>query len=197
MSAILPEVLVVDVEATCWQGPRPPGEQNEIIEVGVCLLDPVSGERSRGRSILVRPQRSSVSPFCTELTTLTQEMVDGGLELAAACELLREQYQSPQRIWASYGAYDRKQFRSQCTAFEVEYPFSAEHINVKARFAATDELPRPVGMAGALKRLGLPLEGTHHRGGNDAWNIAAILGYLLVDRQANLQELVRASSETG
>jgi inhibitor of KinA sporulation pathway (predicted exonuclease) len=196
VSAILPEVLIVDVEATCWQGPRPSGEQNEIIEIGVCLLDPANGERSRRQSILVRPRRSSVSPFCTELTTLTQEMVDGGLEFAAACELLREQYQSPQRVWASYGAYDRNQFRSQCAAFEVEYPFSEAHINVKARFAAMDELPRPVGMAGALKRLGLPLEGTHHRGDADAWNIAAILRYLLVERQLTVQELVHASSET-
>jgi inhibitor of KinA sporulation pathway (predicted exonuclease) len=31
----------------------------------------------------------------------------------------------------------------------------------------------------ALAVLGLPLEGTHHRGGDDAWNIAAILGHLL------------------
>ena len=29
-------------------------------------------------------------------------------------------------------------------------------------------------MSEALKRMGLPLEGTHHRGGDDAWNIAAI-----------------------
>jgi len=28
--------------------------------------------------------------------------------------------------------------------------------------------------------LGLPLEGTHHRGGDDAWNIAAILSALLL-----------------
>ena len=31
----------------------------------------------------------------------------------------------------------------------------------------------------ALRLLGLPLEGTHHRGGDDAWNIAAVLLALL------------------
>ncbi len=35
-------------------------------------------------------------------------------------------------------------------------------------------------MDAALARLGLPLEGTHHRGGDDIWNIAAILGQLLL-----------------
>jgi len=191
---MLSEILVVDVEATCWRGPRPPGELNEIIEIGVCLLDPVTGDRSRKRSILVRPQRSSVSPFCTELTTLTQADVDTGIDFAAACELLREEYQSPQRVWASYGAYDRNQFRSQCETFEVPYPFSAEHINVKATLAKVGVLPRPVGMAGALRHLGLALEGTHHRGDDDAWNIAAILSHMLLERSVSVDELARASS---
>ena len=34
-------------------------------------------------------------------------------------------------------------------------------------------------MAESLKALSLPLEGTHHRGHDDAWNIARILGLLL------------------
>ncbi len=36
-----------------------------------------------------------------------------------------------------------------------------------------------MGMAGALKQLEIPLEGTHHRGIDDAWNIAEILTWLL------------------
>lgn len=39
----------------------------------------------------------------------------------------------------------------------------------------TDE----VGMDEALRMAGLPLEGTHHRGVDDAWNIAALLAWLL------------------
>jgi inhibitor of KinA sporulation pathway (predicted exonuclease) len=34
-------------------------------------------------------------------------------------------------------------------------------------------------MSEALRRVGLPLEGTHHRGGEDAWNIAGLLCHLL------------------
>jgi len=50
---------------------------------------------------------------------------------------------------------------------------------VKALFALRHKLTRPVGMAQALKELGLPLEGTHHRGIDDARNIAHILHRLL------------------
>ncbi|HSN77189.1 MAG TPA: hypothetical protein VL334_19130 [Anaerolineae bacterium] len=34
-------------------------------------------------------------------------------------------------------------------------------------------------MRDGLAALGLPLEGVHHRAGDDAWNIAAILAEIL------------------
>ena len=175
-----PVILVVDVESTCWQGQPPPGEQSEIIEIGICALDSASGELLEQESILVRPERSKVSPFCTELTTLTQEMVDAGIWFAEACERLRTHYRGPERTWASWGDYDRKMFEAQCAQRGIPYPFSAEHINSKKRFAAAYRLKRPEGMAGALKHLCWPLQGTHHRGEDDAVNIARILGHLLV-----------------
>ena len=68
-------VLVVDVEATCWQSRQPPpGEQSEIIEIGLCPLDLDCLEPGPVHSILVRPQRSQISPFCTRLTSITPEM---------------------------------------------------------------------------------------------------------------------------
>lgn len=179
MNAETLSILVVDVEATCWQGATPPGQQNEIIEVGVCLLDVGPGNRREGQGILVRPERSQVSPFCTELTTLTQEMVDAGISFAEACTVLREQYASREHIWASYGDYDRKQFARQCESFGVEYPFGPHHLNVKRLASTVLDLQKPSGMAATLRRLGLPLTGTHHRGGDDAWNIALILQQLL------------------
>ncbi|WP_218021462.1 hypothetical protein [Nocardia acidivorans] len=36
---------VVDVEATCWRGPNPPGQPMEIIEIGLCVLDTEARER--------------------------------------------------------------------------------------------------------------------------------------------------------
>ena len=75
MSQRLDAVLVVDVEATCWKGATPPGETSEIIEIGVCLADVATGERRERESILVKPTRSGISAFCTELTTITPEMV--------------------------------------------------------------------------------------------------------------------------
>ena len=54
-------ILVVDVEATCWNGKVPQDQASDIIEVGLVTLDLVSLEVLEKRSILVLPERSEVS----------------------------------------------------------------------------------------------------------------------------------------
>lgn len=172
-------LLIIDVESTCWTG-QPPGDaESEIIEIGIALLDLASGEPLSKDSLLVKPERSTVSPFCKELTTLTQAQVEGGFFFKDACRTLERQYQSRSRLWASYGDYDRRQFERQCRSRQVRYPFGISHLNIKVLCAALLGWSAPVGMDEALQRLGLPLEGTHHRGGDDAWNIAKIVSKLM------------------
>lgn len=175
----LDEIVVVDVEATCWKGPPPKGQQSEIIEIGLCLLNVRSLQRSARRSLLVAPQRSTVSPFCTELTTLTHDQVAGGHSFAEACRLVEKEFKTRHRTWASYGDYDREQFERQCGEMRVPYPFGRSHLNIKNLLALMRGLSHEVSMREALELLNLPLVGTHHRGGDDAWNTAAILAKLL------------------
>ncbi len=172
-------ILVVDVEATCWDGAPPPGETQEIIEIGICALEIATGLRKDRESLMVRPTVSRVGPFCTSLTSITPEEADRGMSFAEACDALRTRHASELRIWASYGDFDRRIFESQCARFGVPYPFSASHVNVKTIIALATRRPRFMGMARALEHLELPLEGRHHRGGDDAWNIAAILARML------------------
>lgn len=166
---------VVDVEATCWAGPAPAGEVDEIIEIGLTVVDLRAGERGGRHRVLVRPTRSRVSAFCTELTGLTQAEVDGGVSFAEACRVLGREHASGTRVWASWGDYDRHQFTRQCLATATPYPFGAAHINAKAAFTEAYGLRKRPGMAEALRVAGLPLEGRHHRGEDDAWNIAALI----------------------
>ncbi|MBB4959246.1 3'-5' exonuclease [Micromonospora polyrhachis] len=170
---------VVDVEATCWRGPSPRDQTNEIIEIGLCVVDLVDRRRVARDRILVRPARSRVSAFCTELTGLTQAEVDAGVSFAEACRLLATRHQAGPRVWASWGDYDRLQFQRQCGATQVPYPFGARHVNAKAVFAQAYGLQRKMGMAGALRHVELPLEGRHHSGADDAWNIGALVLHTL------------------
>ncbi|HEX4612856.1 MAG TPA: 3'-5' exonuclease [Urbifossiella sp.] len=180
MAKRLDQVLVIDIESTCWDGGYPPkGQANDIIEIGLCPLELSTGRRLEKRSILVRPERSVVSPFCTQLTTLTQEQVAGGIAFKDACKLLEDEYLSQVRLWASFGDYDRKQFDKQCRETGVRYPFGPSHLNVKTLCSISRGLQSEVGLPQAIALFGLTLEGTHHRGHDDAWNIAAVLWELL------------------
>jgi len=176
------KILVIDLEATCWRGNPPPDEESEIIEIGLCELDVATGERRDLKAILVQPQRSKLSEFCRQLTTLTPEMLEDGLLFNEACALLMHEHQSQQRTWASYGDYDRLQFQSQCEAWGVPYPFGRSHINVKNLLALRLGLKREVDLQRGMALLDLPFEGTVHRGVDDAWNIAAMLARVLLSR---------------
>ena len=101
------------------------------------------------------------------------------MPLVGACQLLAHKYQAPARLWVSYGDYDRKQFERNCREYGIAYPFGPTHLNVKTLAAVVYGWSGEVGMSEALKRMGLALEGTHHRGDADAWNIAAILSRVL------------------
>ena len=180
MAKRLDQVLVIDIESTCWEGGFPPkGQANDIIEIGLCPLELSTGRRLEKRSILVRPERSTVGAFCTQLTTLTQEQVAGGIAFKNACRLLEDEYHSTGRLWASFGDYDRRQFEKQCRETGVRYPFGPSHLNIKTLCSICKKLPSEVGLPQAMALFGLSLEGTHHRGHDDAWNIAALLAELV------------------
>ncbi len=145
------------------------------------LLDLKRLAITASRSILVKPARSKVSPFCIRLTGLTPAMVSGGISFLDACATLETEYESRNRAWASWGNYDLTMFADQCPSFGVPYPFSQHHLNLKALFASVYDTGRQVGMSRALTILSLPLEGKHHRGGDDARNIACIAGRMIAD----------------
>jgi len=182
MAKKLDKILVIDLEATCWEGDPPPGQVSEIIEIGLCVLDIVTGERSTPRAIMVKPQQSTLSDYCIELTTITPKMLTDGLDFTGACALLEVEYQAAQRTWASYGDYDRMQFLKQCEDQDIPYPFGRTHINVKNLLALQFGLKREVGLQQGMRLLEMPFEGTLHRGIDDAWNIAAVLSRVLFGR---------------
>ena len=135
MPTRLDVILVVDVESTCWEKAPPAGQASDIIEIGVTTLDFMSLKRIDKRSLMVKPARSTVGEFCTRLTTITPEDVATAGSLADACTTLRTELKSKDRLWASWGNYDRKQFQENCDALGVPYPFGSDHLNAKALFS--------------------------------------------------------------
>lgn len=172
-------VLIIDLEATCWKKHKnPDGEMSEIIEIGICEYHIPTATITHPQGILVQPTESTVSPFCTELTTITpQVLADEGLSFTEACQKLQSEYHSAERLWLSWGNYDHRMMQTQCERRNIKYPLSDHHCNLKNLFA--NFYVNRLGMKAALNKINLDLQGTHHRGVDDAVNIARILQFLL------------------
>jgi inhibitor of KinA sporulation pathway (predicted exonuclease) len=171
--------LVIDLEATCDDGGRIPEKIMEIIEIGAVLVDASTLEPVGEFQTFVRPViRPKLTAFCTELTTIRQADVDGAPTFPDAIEALARFQGDRNALFCSWGDYDRKQFEIDAARWGVPLPLKG-HMNLKKRFSATLGEATRYGMSSALERVGLPLTGTHHRGIDDARNIAKLLPYLL------------------
>ncbi|MEO0595817.1 MAG: 3'-5' exonuclease, partial [Chloroflexota bacterium] len=143
-----------------------------------CKLGIFTGDIDNERGILIQPTESKLSDFCTELTGITQTMLDEeGVSFDDACAELVGDYDAKSRLWVSWGNYDRRMFQQQCERRGVEYPFADQHCNLKNLFA--NIYGNRLGMKAALDKIKLPLKGRHHRGVDDAVNIASILSFML------------------
>ena len=169
------DLIVVDLEATCWDTPRP-GSQMEIIEIGAVRLDAALTIVDEFDSFVRPVIEPKLSQFCTALTTIKQADV-GGADMfpAVFARFLEWIGAGPYRL-CSWGFFDVGQFRLDCTRFGLVFPeqFESDHLNIKQVFADWKGVRR-CGMTAALDLLGLPLAGTHHRGIDDARNIARIV----------------------
>lgn len=174
--------LIVDLEATCWERNKDTTRM-ETIEIGALLLDESLTLPAPEFQRFVRPQiHPELSAFCTALTSITQADVDA----AATFEVVFPEFVAWARpddspiTFCSWGSYDYKQLKLDCWRRGVPFPEAFEtRLNLKHLFR--QKYPRAHGgMAGALTVLGLTLEGTHHRGIDDARNIARIAQTLLV-----------------
>jgi len=172
--------LVIDLEATCDDRGTVPKHEMEIIEIGAVLVERASLEAVGEFQSFVKPVRhKELTPFCTGLTSITQSQVDGAPGFAEAIEALRRFIDGRDALFASWGDYDRNQFEQDARHHRVTLPFGGRHTNVKRAFSAALGETKRYGMAEALRRVGLPLVGTHHRGIDDARNIARLLPWAL------------------
>ncbi|MEQ9498097.1 MAG: 3'-5' exonuclease [Deltaproteobacteria bacterium] len=173
--------LVVDFEATCDDAGAVPRDEMEIIEVGACLVrddlvTPVAEFQS-----FVRPVRHpQLTPFCTRLTTIRQSEVSTAPSFPEVAERWHDwvTQNAEQPIFCSWGDYDRRQLQQDVAFHDVANPLPFGHINLKRKFSEAQSLRKKLGMAQALRHVGLPLGGTHHRAIDDARNIAALLPFI-------------------
>ena len=181
--------LVLDFEATCERNDPTQKAWSELIEFPCVLLDASTLETVAEFRSFVRPTgRPKLSHFCTELTSITQQMVDDAPMLG---EVLKHfNVWLPEALGTSdlsrvlpvtCGEPDlSSMLPRECERKRLRVPsVLTRYCNVKKPFS---ELlgAKAGGMAEMLRKLKLELIGHHHSGIDDARNIARIVAHLVL-----------------
>jgi inhibitor of KinA sporulation pathway (predicted exonuclease) len=173
--------LVLDLEATCCDRETIKRHETEIIEIGAVMVEARNLTVIDEFQTFIKPVRfPTLTEFCTSLTSISQEQVNAAPGYIAAIALLKQWLSNyPNTVFGSWGDYDRKQFNQDSQFHNVPFPIAFPHVNLKQLFSETQGLSKRYGMAGALRLAGIELAGTHHRGIDDARNIAKLLPFIL------------------
>lgn len=173
------KIIIFDLEATCWENGNK--DKMQTIEFGAVQLDPSTLVIISEFQRFVRPTLELVlSDICKELTGITQDDVDKADTFEAVfggfCDWISD---GSFQIY-SWGDYDLGQLKQDCKicGIAMNKRIIKKHQSLKAIYAERLRI-RPCGMAQALERLHMPLEGQHHRAIDDARNIAKIARWLL------------------
>lgn len=166
--------IIVDLEATCWQGKRL--GKNETIEIGAVLVNEHKEIISEFKQFIKPSMHPTLSEFCTELTSIQQSDIDHAPRFPEAIESFLEwcKQGGQDYVLCSWGRYDKNQFESDCILHEMDTQWTQKHISLKHQYTDINHLKRHVGMKGALWKEDFTLEGTHHRGIDDARNITKV-----------------------
>ena len=172
--------LVIDFEATCCDRGEIPRQSMEIIEIGAVMVQASNFQIVSEYQSFVRPVRNpELTVFCTNLTSIRQSDVDSAplfVDFVSSFKSWLSSYED--FIFCSWGDYDLKQLQQDCNFHEVPYPISSGHVNAKRLMAERHLLRKKPGLSDAVRLVGLEFVGTHHRGIDDARNIARLLPYI-------------------
>jgi inhibitor of KinA sporulation pathway (predicted exonuclease) len=182
--------LVIDFEATCCDRGTVPRHAMEIIEFGAVIAEADDFRIVDEFQSFVKPVRHPrLTPFCTTLTSIRQADVDVAPafpECIAAFEVWLSRYRD--FAFCSWGDYDRTQLQQDCDFHRIHNPISAPHRNVKRLFGERQGRTKKYGLSDAIREAGLAFSGTHHRGIDDARNIARLLPFVFGDARLRSAE---------
>ena len=164
-------MLFVDVELTCWDGAPPDGEAPELIACGIVDLKTDDLEIRREKLFLIRPARSTISPFCSTLTGITPKEAAAAPPLTEVARTIRKSF--GQSDWCAWGR-DDELIGAGCAEVGVDPPFPGGFHDLAAQVRGLLGLTYRLGLDEALQRFGLDWEGPAHDALSDARNLARL-----------------------
>jgi len=170
--------IIFDLEATCWEHPRPTHKQ-EIIEIGAVLVDEYAHATAIFNEFIQPIYHPTLSPFCKELTSIQQEDVAQAKLFPEVIEAFQEwigYFDDEEYLLCSWGFFDKKILINNCDLHQLDDEWLDPHISVKHQYKDVKKLSRAIGLKRAVEKEGFEFTGTHHRGIDDAHNLAKVFG---------------------
>lgn len=184
--------VIFDIEASCEDKKINRYYNMETIEIGAVKMDGINIIDEF--QTFIKPEYvDKLTPFCTELTGITFEDLEDAPSFNEAIISFHE-FIYGHTIY-SCGEFDRK-FLSKEIAEKgtsqahlmARNAIESSHINLKKHYKnVTNKHMR--GMVGMAKDLGVKLKGVHHRGLDDARNLASIYARIESIRERKLNEI--------
>ncbi|KAH3755907.1 Znfinger in Ran binding protein [Pelomyxa schiedti] len=188
--------VVIDFEATCEDGVKVVPQ--EIIEFTSVLINARSLATEGEFHTFVRPQVHPVlTPFCQQLTGITQQNVDSGIPIDEVLQRHREWMEQHQLIQSQTGVPAKFSFKfvtcgfwplgvclpHLCKDLNIHLPpyFAESVMNVKEEFTRHYHKQANGGIPDMMAALEMQLQGRHHCGIDDARNVARILVRMIND----------------
>lgn len=172
--------IIYDLEATCWEN-MPPGYVQETIEIGAFRVNHFGEIRGKFNRFIRPVVHPTLSPFCRQLTTITQEDVNrAGTFTEVIDEFQRwARIDEEDYVLCSWGSFDRKMFVLDCRLHRLDAEWAEQHVNLKEQYRQMKRMRSGVGLRKAVEKEGILFTGIHHRGISDAENLTKLfLKYL-------------------
>ncbi|MBU6342355.1 MAG: exonuclease domain-containing protein [Bacteroidetes bacterium] len=174
--------IIYDLEATCWEHP-PPGYVQETIEIGAFRVNQFGEVRGKYNRFIKPVVHPILSPFCRNLTTITQEDVNRAKTFPEVIEEFQHwaYMDESEYVLCSWGSFDRKMFASDCRLHRIDSAWTEKHVNLKEQYRIHKRMKKGVGLRKAVEMENIEFSGIHHRGISDAENLTKLflkyLGY--------------------
>lgn len=201
-------IVILDFEANCSEDQS---LKNEVIEFPSVLIKVENGVANRiGEfQLFVKPKNNpKLTPFCINLTGITQEQVDSGVSFPEALKSHERWLRShidnfddisktnQIMIWTC-GAWDldvmaRKEYANH--KIKSVSQIYTRFVNIKDEFRKFYHIDKKFGMVDMLNSLSIQLVGHHHSGIDDCRNIAFVFERMCLDgyifMTASIQKVV-------
>lgn len=161
--------LIVDLEATDM---NPNNGISEIIEFGFAEVED-NQIKSKGGSF-IKPVFSKLTPFIEQLTTITESDLEKAPIFEDFLYDFSKKLDLTEFVFVAWGNYDRQMLNSMCRLWGApEIPFQG-YINLKRSHKEFYGFSKERGLKRALNHARITMDGTHHRGIDDAYNTAKL-----------------------